>query len=234
MARQCGMSGGVWSRSDSEFAGKVPIPSSAAIPTCMSSLWSSPASTATMMLRGNRPGLRPSVTAISTAGIIVPRKLKRPSGTAAQAARASPAASPPLLPLRALEDKTARARREKHKIGGKAARARPIRKSRPAHRTACPKGEDSDMFRPASGKPPYFTQEIDRRKRLRNVSVGALLLGPEAVTRRRFSAHDNDRNALIRLRVFERPADLEAIALRHDDVEQDEAGTLGIDGLFDF
>ena len=35
---EVGMSGGAWSRSDSEFAGNVPITSSAAIPTCMSSL----------------------------------------------------------------------------------------------------------------------------------------------------------------------------------------------------
>src|ERR1700722_9156142 len=114
---------------------------------------------------------------------------------AVRGARASPGANPLLLPLRAPEDKTARARRERRKIAARAAHARSVRKSRPVHRRASPPGAGSNRFRRASGEPPHFTQEIARSKRLRDISVGALLLGPEAVTRRRFCAHDDNWNA---------------------------------------
>src|ERR1700722_16572377 len=126
---------------------------------------------------------------------------------AVREALASPAASPPPLPLRARGEKTARVQREKHRIAGRAARARLIRISLPTRRPAWPKEWGSNMILPASGKPPYFAQEIDWRKRFREVPVRALLLSPKAVTRRRLSAHQNDRNALICLRVLQSPAD---------------------------
>ena len=159
--------------------------SSAAIPTCVSSLCSSPESTATIILRGNRPGRRPSVTAISTAGIIVPRKLKNAHrGTAARGKHArhqGPVHH--FFHFEHGETKPLASGAKDTKLpGGRRVLARSgylgqliglhIRRQR-----------DSNRFLPASGKPPYFAQEIDRRKWFREVPVSALLLSPKAVTR---------------------------------------------------
>jgi len=67
------------------------------MPMCVFSLRSSPAKTATITLRGSSPGRLPSVTAMSTTGIIVPRKLKDAHQERGPRARESPAASPPPL-----------------------------------------------------------------------------------------------------------------------------------------
>src|SRR6266852_325941 len=79
----------------------------------------------------------------------------------------------------------------------------------------------------------YGAQQLVAREWLGDIAIGALLLTPIFVAYRILGGdHDYRDGAILRV-AFEFPANLKAIALRHDHVQQNQARALGGNGFLD-
>src|SRR5713226_4327479 len=204
--------------------------SSEAIPMRTSSWWPSPRSEATTTCFGRSPGLRPSVMAMSMSGTMMPRKLKIPTRYAG--ARGSLVSS-------------GQSKTSSTSSTGKQKRSRPLRNTQycnsggrssigPSASSSSPVSASAGSgvrwnssfitsvlsFKPL-GKSAHSAQQVFPRERLRHVPVRALLLAPELVARRVLGSHHNHRNLSELRTVFQVPAHLESVTLRHHHVQQD-------------
>ncbi len=85
----------------------------------------------------------------------------------------------------------------------------------------------------SSHKLAYNADEVFARERFRYIVVGALPLGPEPVAFAVLGTDQDDRNIRISRVPFQFAARLEAVALGHDHIHQDEGRPLHLDHLLD-
>jgi len=139
----------------------------------------------------SNPGRLPSVTAISTTGMIVPRKLNRPMKNGRRAAHAS---SAPISTTSSTSNTGSRifhgSARKTQMTRGQRGTPQPLRKSPADRQPPNPvKVALNDFI--AINRIAHFTKEVFVGKRFHNITVRPLLLGPVTVARSRFRCHQN-------------------------------------------
>src|SRR6266404_6225349 len=201
--------------------------SSEAIPMRTSSCWPSPRREATTTCFGSSPGLRPSVMAMSISGTMMPRKLKIPIRYAG--ARGSLVSS-------------GQSKTSSTSSTGKQKRSRPLRNTQ-----YCDSGGRSSSGPSASSKsaasasaasgvkckPAHRAQQLLARKRLGDVTIGALLLAPVAVAGGVLRSHQDHWDGIELRAALKLAANLKTVAVRHHHVQQDHAGALCRNGFLD-